>query len=741
MHHLSMAFNLQESTVIAIDKDKNSQCAVKWAVDHFLKKNSHCTLIHVMIKALHPHHFELALTQGRPPTNEESQQFFLPFRGFCARKGILTEELVLEGIDVPSALTEYIINNSISDIVVGASRSNVFKRIFKEVDLTTSLVKSLPESCTIHVVSKRKVQNIQPVGPPPPPPPQNKIFKATKSMREVSSLKENSIQEDLNRKAFKSGVWRLSVNDRAPIGEKNVAQVAPFNFHEETHETISPRLSFESHSSQNGSCMSNTSTKSPKSLESEIKKLKLELKRTTQEYTTACREAVAAKEKAKELEKFRKEEERNIEKARLGEEAALALAEVERQKAKAAEESAEMLRCLAEIEIKKRKQTKTSAKQEEEEEEKQRASDTSPHDKNILCRRYNIKEIEVATHYFDNALKIGEGGYGPVYKGVLDHTDVAIKALRPDITQGERQFQQEVDVLSTVRHPNMVILLGACPEFGILVYEYMENGTLDDHLFQKFDTPPLPWKLRFKMASEIATGLLFLHQTKPEPIVHRDLKPANILLDKNYICKISDVGLARLVPPSVADKTTQYHLTAAAGTFFYIDPEYQQTGLLGVKSDIYSLGVILLQIITGKPPMGVAGFVEEAIRKDTFKEVLDPKVRDWPVEDTLRLAMMALKCCEMRKRDRPDLHSVILPELIRLRDLAGDIDTYDFVPAKQEEMSNSFSVEEMENSRSHKLTVVAQRLRRKATRAFSGRWQAGSTTSNALNPSLCESGK
>jgi serine/threonine protein kinase len=110
-------------------------------------------------------------------------------------------------------------------------------------------------------------------------------------------------------------------------------------------------------------------------------------------------------------------------------------------------------------------------------------------------------------------------------------------------------------------------------------------------------------------------------------------------------------------------------LTAAAGTFCYIDPEYQQTGLLGVKSDIYSLGVMLLQIITGKPPIGVAHLVEEAIQNDTFAEVLDPSVTDWPVEEALSFAKLALKCCEMRKKDRPNLATVILPELIRLRDL------------------------------------------------------------------------
>lgn len=119
----------------------------------------------------------------------------------------------------------------------------------------------------------------------------------------------------------------------------------------------------------------------------------------------------------------------------------------------------------------------------------------------------------------------------------------------------------QVLVLSTIRHPNMVLLLGACPEFGCLVYEYLENGSLEDRLFQKDGTPSIPWKTRFKIASEIATGLLFLHQTKPEPLVHRDLKPGNILLNRNYVSKISDVGLARLVPPSVANKTTQYRMT------------------------------------------------------------------------------------------------------------------------------------------------------------------------------------
>lgn len=218
----------------------------------------------------------------------------------------------------------------------------------------------------------------------------------------------------------------------------------------------------------------------------------------------------------------------------------------------------------------------------------------------------------------------------------------------------------------------MVLLLGACPEFGCLVYEYMANGSLDDRLFRRGNTPVLPWQLRFRIAAEVGTSLLFLHQTKPEPLVHRDLKPGNILLDRNYVSKISDVGLARLVPPSVADSVTQYRMTSTAGTFCYIDPEYQQTGMLGTKSDIYSFGIMLLQIITARPPMGLTHHVERAIEKGTFAEMLDPAVRDWPVEEALTFAKLALKCAELRRKDRPDLGTVVLPELNRLRLLAEE---------------------------------------------------------------------
>ncbi|KAF9661939.1 hypothetical protein SADUNF_Sadunf18G0001200 [Salix dunnii] len=450
---------------------------------------------------------------------------------------------------------------------------------------------------------------------------------------------------------------------------------------------FSPELSSFSHESEQ-------LPSAAEDVEAEMRRLKLELKQTMQMYSSACKEALTAKQKvkeissschvalrtpqrvlrlkslqAKELQRWKMEEEQRLEEARLAEEAALAIAEREKAKSKAAIEAAEAAQRIAELESQKRINAEMKARREAE--EKRKALDALANS-DVRYRRYPIEEIEAATDYFSESRKIGEGGYGPVYKGYLDHTSVAIKVLRPDAAQGRSQFQQEVEVLCCIRHPNMVLLLGACPEYGCLVYEFMANGSLEDRLFCRGNTPPLSWQLRFRVASEIGTGLLFLHQTKPEPLVHRDLKPANILLDRNFVSKISDVGLARLVPPSVADNVTQYRMTSTAGTFCYIDPEYQQTGMLGIKSDIYSLGIMFLQILTAKPAMGLTHHVERALEKGTFAQMLDPAVPDWPIEEATHFAKLSLKCAELRRKDRPDLGKVVLPELKRLRAIAEE---------------------------------------------------------------------
>ncbi|XP_050215816.1 U-box domain-containing protein 51 isoform X3 [Mercurialis annua] len=700
------SFSLVNTTAVAIDKDKNSQHAVRWAIDHLIVNNPIIVLIHVRHKTnLHHRRSVVEPSNGNDHDSDEVQQLFIPFRGYCARKGVQLKEIVLEENDVARALLEFISKNFIGSIAVGASTRNALTRKFKNQDVPTSLIKSTPDFCSVYVISKGKIASVRtaqrPANNPPIPP---KVPAPLALPAPVPQDNFDHYDEGMSRGSSARGYYRNQVSERL-YSEKNSdshrGQVrdrirSPSNVSMDSIDisfpgSAAPRNStscrdstsedpdFSSPfalgsidiSSQNsdfalGSPKDLASTQAARDIESEMRRLKLELRQTIDMYSTACREALSAKKKANELHQWKIEEVRRFEEARHAEEAALAIAEMEKAKCKAAMEAAEKAQRLAEMEAQKRKFAELKAKQEAE--EKHRALNALAHN-DVRYRKYSIEEIEEATEKFAMKNKIGEGGYGPVYKGKLDHTAVAIKVLRPDAAQGKKQFQQEVEVLSSIRHPHMVLLLGACPEYGCLVYEYMDNGSLEDRLLRKDNTPPISWRKRFKIASEIATALLFLHQAKPEPLVHRDLKPANILIDRNYVSKISDVGLARLVPPSVADTVTQYHLTSAAGTFCYIDPEYQQTGMLTTRSDIYSLGIMLLQIITAKPPMGLAHHVGKAIERGTFEEMLDAAVTDWPVEEAVNFAKLALKCAELRKKDRPNLATVIVPELSRLRDL------------------------------------------------------------------------
>jgi serine/threonine protein kinase len=229
----------------------------------------------------------------------------------------------------------------------------------------------------------------------------------------------------------------------------------------------------------------------------------------------------------------------------------------------------------------------------------------------------------------------------------------------------------QIKVLSKIRHPHLLLLLGACPENGCLIYEYMENGSLDDRLHCKHNTAPLQWHDRFRIASEVATTLAFLHSTKPCPVIHRDLKPANILLDHNLLSKIGDVGLSILLPNINQTIPSGSMDTAPVGTFCYIDPEYQHTGTVTVKSDVYALGVVILQLLTGKSPVGLTSLVEGAIQGGYLIDLLDPKAGNWPIEEATKMALIGLSCAELRQKDRPDLSDTVVPMLERLKKYAN----------------------------------------------------------------------
>ncbi|KAL0927180.1 hypothetical protein M5K25_001343 [Dendrobium thyrsiflorum] len=266
---------------------------------------------------------------------------------------------------------------------------------------------------------------------------------------------------------------------------------------------------------------------------------------------------------------------------------------------------------------------------------------------------FSLSEIEQATCSFDNSLKIGEGGSGTVYKGFLRNTTVAIKALNHDGMLGRSEFDQEVEILSRVRHPNLVSFIGACPEAFTVVYEYLPNGNLEDHLSCKSNTTPLTWQARTRIAAEICSALMFLHSSKPHPVVHGDLKPENILLDANLVSKLSDFGLCNFVVQ--ADTTTLYRHTHPKGTFAYMDPEFLVTGDLTPLSDVYSFGVIILRLLTGMPALGLVKAVQEVMNKQALYGIIDPTSGDWPLVQAKQLAHLGLRCCKMNRKNRPDL--------------------------------------------------------------------------------------
>ncbi|CAN4100078.1 unnamed protein product [Withania somnifera] len=782
---------------VAIDRDKNSQHAVRWAVDNLpVKKNGQILLIHVHLHDQNSNSHSTVANNSL--TMAEMSQFFLPYRGICARKGFQAKEVILQDTDVAQAITEFINQKFITTIVLGASTRNALTRAFKIQDVPRSLSRSVPEFCSIYAVSRGKVVTLKSASQPATP--RSKASSSQSS--QTGSAHDSPVSQDLipqgsirHFESIASGGQRIysdssSASERHPVspntspnysiasertpkvlldsqhsnripspdqsvnnigevfhkiqlkrqpGSRNLTPfpspgnsgdfvewappsdisgssenssqytvnsnmdisqilhdrhfgslipppqrtVSNLNLRIRTKENSfystsgSSNLTSSSYyrfsdmsieyldSSHNVSDASrcSISSQNEEELEEEMKRLKIKLKQTRDMYNEACRG------QARETDHLKSKEACNLEKSKEAPEASHNSLEKEKQKCKAALEVARMAQHIAELESKKQKCVER--KFQHETEEKKKAQDAFGRSE-ICCRRYSTDEIEAATDYFSCSRKIGEGGYGPVYKGYLDHTAVAIKVLRSDVTQGQTQFQKEIEVLSRLRHPNVVLLLGACPEYGCLVYECLENGSLEDRLFCKNKSPPMPWPVRFRIAAEIAAALHFFHRTRPEPIVHRDLKPANILLDANYRSKISDVGLARLVPASASGSVTQYLMTSAAGTFCYIDPEYQKTGMLNQKSDTYSFGIMLLQIITARPPMGLQYHVERSIEKGKFDDILDPSVNDWPLEETLSFGKLALKCCELRRKDRPDLGSVILPELERLKNIALD---------------------------------------------------------------------
>lgn len=285
-------------------------------------------------------------------------------------------------------------------------------------------------------------------------------------------------------------------------------------------------------------------------------------------------------------------------------------------------------------------------------------------EKNI--RLFSYAQLKSATDNFNRNNKVGRGGFGTVYKGTIQNKqDVAVKVLSAESRQGIREFLTEIDVISNVKHPNLVELIGCCVEEDnrILVYEYLENSSLDRALLGSNSDPAnFTWSVRSSICLGVARGLAYLHEEIPSPIVHRDIKASNILIDKNYVPKIGDFGLAKLFPDNITHISTR-----VAGTTGYLAPEYAWHGQLTKKADIYSFGVLVIEIISGKSGSRSLLADDKFLLEKTWelyeagnlKELVDPGLGDYPDEEAIRYIKVALFCTQAAAARRPSMLQVV----------------------------------------------------------------------------------
>ncbi|CAN6552853.1 unnamed protein product [Malus baccata var. baccata] len=281
--------------------------------------------------------------------------------------------------------------------------------------------------------------------------------------------------------------------------------------------------------------------------------------------------------------------------------------------------------------------------------------------------QYEFDTIRSATDDFSDANKLGRGGFGAVYKGkLLNGQLIAVKRLAKNSAQGDREFKNEVMLLAQLQHRNLVRLLGFClkAEERLLIYEYVPNSSLDHFIFGPNNHMHLDWKTRYKIIGSIARGILYLHEDSRVRIIHRDLKAGNILLDEDMNPKIADFGMARLF---VIDQTQGY-TKAIVGTYGYMAPEYVLHGNSSVKTDVFSFGVLVLEIVSGKKigrfrygetKESLLSFAWRNWREDTISNVIDPMLTTSSSIETMRCIHIGLLCVQENAVDRPTAVSVV----------------------------------------------------------------------------------
>uniref|UniRef100_A0ACD5YEQ5 Uncharacterized protein n=1 Tax=Avena sativa TaxID=4498 RepID=A0ACD5YEQ5_AVESA len=304
----------------------------------------------------------------------------------------------------------------------------------------------------------------------------------------------------------------------------------------------------------------------------------------------------------------------------------------------------------------------------------------------LETRRFTYIELKKITNNLQRVL--GKGGFGYVYDGFLDDgTQVAVKIRSQSSNQGDKEFLAEVHILTRIHHKNLVSMIGYCKdgEHMALVYEFMSEGTLQEHIaVRDHNEACLRWKQRLRIAVESAQGIEYLHKGCNPPLIHRDVKATNILLNSRLEAKIADFGLSKAFN---RDNETHVSTNAVVGTLGYMDPEYQTTGRPTTKSDVYSFGIVLLVLVTGKPPtmnnpqtMNIIQWVQQRLSQGNIEGIVDVRMHgDHDINSMWKVADIALKCTANSSTDRPTMTDVVtqLQECLKLEEDCDDSGTND----------------------------------------------------------------
>ncbi|KAI8534146.1 hypothetical protein RHMOL_Rhmol10G0066300 [Rhododendron molle] len=328
--------------------------------------------------------------------------------------------------------------------------------------------------------------------------------------------------------------------------------------------------------------------------------------------------------------------------------------------------------------------------------EKFSVKNISPSPPEGLCRRFSLSEVLLVTNNFSHEFFIGSGGFGNVYKALIDNgtTTVAFKRLNSKSKQGADEFRTEIEMLSNLRHIHLVSLIGYCDERQemILVYEYMEHGTLADHLFKHYNFGNstichLSWEQRMKICIGAARGLDYLHTGTRRGIIHRDVKTTNILLNKDWVAKISDFGLCK---EGTTSHSHTHVSTDVKGTFGYLDPEYFFTHRLTKKSDVYAFGVVLFEVLCGRPALdlrleakqrSLPRWARQCIKEEKLDQLVDQTIRAQISPQCLKVFIeVANKCLHDDPSGRPTMTDVVA--------------SLECMLASQEQPRNAFTEEE-----------------------------------------------